>query len=258
MTLSHRNLENFFFSFLLFWSQTIHPADLQPYFTQPIVETSPVYMHPWIPSCTGLEATTLKNSVLCVANQNMNKNTYFSTRSPQMFSSCKTWWESNSLNHGKLVPFFLALIADSLYHSAYTRNDLKLLSRSAESPKYLLAVRVVTSNMGMHIGQILSQYVQWMKTFWRPSAKSIHCKEIIIPDELCVQTWPITAVLNIWHWIFGCSHDFRNSCFDSLEARAYLPKAANSTYPQDPPTFRSANSVNDPSLQSCERSEALP
>ena len=53
--------------------------------------------------------------------------------------------------------------------------------------------------MGMHIGQILSQSVQWMKTFWHPSAKTMHCKDIIIPDELCVYKLELLQQC----WIFG-------------------------------------------------------
>lgn len=151
-------------------------------FTQPIVkDKSPVNT-----THAGPEATTSKKEFRpCVANQNIDTKTYFSTRSSQIFSSHKIRWESNSLNHERICTFlFGSDRRQFLYRSAYTRFDLKLLSRSAESPKYLLAVWVVTSNMGMHIGQILSQYVQWMKTFWHPSAKTMHCKEIIIiPDE---------------------------------------------------------------------------
>ena len=59
--------------------------------------------------------------------------------------------------------------------------------------------------------------------------------------------------------IFECVHNFGwISCLASLEARAYLWKAANSTYPQDPPTVPSGllilwtiwvfNLVDDPRL----------
>lgn len=66
----------------------------------------------------GPEATTLKNSVLvCCESKHGQQDIYFSPRSSQIFSSHKIQWESNSWNHGKFVPFFLALTADSLYRS---------------------------------------------------------------------------------------------------------------------------------------------
>ena len=132
---------------------------------------------------------------------------------------------------------------------------LQTVGREAsKSPKYLLAVRVVTSNMGMHIGQILSRMCNAWRLFDVLLLKVYIVKKLFLMSYVYkLNDYSSVEYLasNVWVWSW-----FPYFVLPFFGTRAYLRKAANATNPQDPPTFRSANFVNDPSLQSRERSEA--
>ena len=99
----------------------------------------------------GPEATTLKNSVLVCCESKHGQQDIFQFLGVLKYSPHTKFDENPTLwIMGNLYLSFWLWPQTVYIALAYTRFDLKLLSRSAESPKYLLAVWAVTSNMHGH------------------------------------------------------------------------------------------------------------